>query len=141
MGALPTRMIFQERKTDTGYTYDLEDVFGTLHIVSTSKVSADLLDSMVVLLLRQNLTAGTVEGEVKHKDGTVQYIFKKAPLWEDDDENEPCEDTPTSTEKQESASTQTRPLKTPGSSWWSRFAGAFREALRSAKKDHDRNRS
>lgn len=126
-------MIFQERKKEAGYTYDVEDVFGTIHIESTTKLDGDTLDEMVMVLLKQNLPAQTVTGEVKHKSGTVAYTYVKRPLWEDDDEQKPCESTPTSTKKPESVSIRTRLLRIPALSWCARFAEAFREAWRKGK--------
>lgn len=126
-------MIFIERKKEEGYTYDLEDVFGTLHIESAQKLDAEILDGMVVLLLKQALTARIVEGEVKHEKGTVKYTFVKRPHWEHDDEEEQCEDTPTSTNEPESASTATPSSPTPTSNWLRQFVEAFREAWRSTR--------
>lgn len=124
-------MIFQERKLETGFTYDVEDVFGKIHIDSPTKLEPDILDEMVVLLLKRNLTAETITGEVKHKDGVVAYTFKRAPMWEDD--KEPCESTHTSTPKQENASTPTRRLGIPILSWCKRFVVAFREAWKKGR--------
>lgn len=121
-------MIFQERKTDTGYTYDVEDVFGTIHIESSAQLEPAVLDDMVVLLLKQNLTAQTIEGTVRHKDVTVGYTFKRAALWEEDDEQQPCDDTPTSTPAQATVSIAIpRSLLTVWY-WCKRFVEAFREA-------------
>jgi hypothetical protein len=121
-------MIFQEKKVTTGYTYDVQDVFGTIHIESGVQLEPDILDGMVVLLLKQNITAQTINGTVKHAQGVVSYTFTRAPLWEDD--KEPCESTPTSTDTPESASTRTP--RSPATIWYwcKRFVGAFREAWR-----------
>lgn len=132
-------MIFAERKVERGYTYDVEDVFGTIHIESPDKLEPDLLDDMVVLLLKQNLSAEVVEGEVQHKGGTVRYRFQKAKQWDEDDDDDdiPCADTPTSTKKQESASTPTSPSRTGALSWPRRFAGAFREAWKKTARERE----
>ena len=129
-------MIFQERKKEAGYTYDVEDIFGTITIESSTKLTADILDDMVVLLLRQNLNAGVITGEVKHKGGIVKYVFKPRAQWEED-EKESCEDTPTSTPKPESESIATRRSSVPVLSWLKKFAGAFREAWKNANKNHE----
>lgn len=128
-------MIFQERTTKTGYTYDVEDVFGTIHIESTSKLDGDTLDDMVVVLLKQNLPAQTVTGEVKHKHGTVTYTYVKRPQWEEDEEEKkkPCENTPTSTKQPERESILTCLSKAPALIWFRRFAEAFREAWRKSR--------
>ena len=126
-------MIFQERKTKEAFTYDLEDVFGTLHIESSVKLDAGILDDMVVLMLRQNIKAETINGEIEHEGKKIRYTFKRASKWEDD-EKEPCESTPTSTQKPASASTVTRLLRIPILSWCKRFAEAFREAWKRGSK-------
>jgi len=132
-------MIFQERKQPNDeYTYDLEDVFGKLHIISTTKLTADILDGMVVLLLRQNLKAEKIDGEIKHEDGIVKYQFTRASQWGGDDEI-PCENTHTSTSEQVSGSPaecRWNFLKKIGNLWnWSRrYAGAFREAWKNVNK-------
>jgi len=130
-------MIFQERKQPNSdeYTYDVEDVFGTVHIESSVKLTGDILDGIVMVLLKQNISAEEIRGEVKHDKGVVQYVFKKRPMWEDEDEaKQPCNDTPTSTQKPESASTRTRLLRIPILSWCARFAEAFREAWKKGAK-------
>lgn len=128
-------MIFQERKVETGYHYRVEDVFGTIDINSTKKLDAGILDDMVVLLLRQNVSAKEVTGSVKHDDGEVTYKFVKADLWSEPEEEKLCENIPTSTKKQESASIATylssllqMPKRTMN--WCKRFVEAFLEAWR-----------
>lgn len=125
-------MLFIEKKNESGFTYDVEDIFGTINIESEDKLTPELLDDMVVLLLRQNSNAGEIKGEVKTETGIVKYLFKKRPLW--DDKEETCENTPTSTPKPESASTRTRLLRFPILSWCARFAEAFREAWKKGAK-------
>ena len=123
-------MIFQERKQPNDeYTYNVEDVFGTAHIESSVKLTGDILDGIVMVLLKQNIAAEEIRGEVKHDKGVVQYVFKKRPQWEDD-EPEPCNDTHTSTNEPASASIRTRLLRIPALSWCKRFVVAFREAWR-----------
>ncbi len=126
-------MIFQERKIETGFHYTVEDIFGVIDIESSTKLEPDILDEMVVVLLRQNLNAREISGEVKHGDGIVKYVFKPRPIWEDDDEKNKCKDTLTSIKKQENASTQTRLSRIPLLNWFRRFAGAFREAWKKAR--------
>lgn len=127
-------MIFAERKKESGFEYDVEDVFGTIHIDSSTKLDPSTLDEMVLLLLRQNLNAGEIRGEVKHAKGTVSYVFKPRTQWEDDDEKKPCEDTPTSTPAPESASTPTSHFVIDAFNWCKKFAEAFRVAWRKARE-------
>ncbi len=128
-------MIFAERKIESGFTYEVEDIFGTISIESDKKLTGDILDDMVLLLLRQNGNAGEISGEVKHDGGIVKYVFKKRPIWEKDEET-PCESTPTSIPKQESASTRILHLPRSILSWFKRFVGAFLEAWRKAGKTY-----
>ena len=126
-------MLFQERKIETGYHYRVEDVFGTVDIDSPTKMNADILDDMVVLLLGQKLGAKEVSGSVKHEDGEVTYKFVKADMWSEPEEETPCENTPTSTKEQASESHLLSLLNFPKKigntwSWCKRFVEAFREA-------------
>jgi len=120
-------MIFIETKKEQGFTYKLEDIFGTLVVESAVKLEAGVLDEMVVLLLRSNVQAGELRGEVEYKGQKVKYQFKKAENWTDDEE-ESCENISTSTSKQESESTRTSIWPIHTWSWCKRFVGAFREA-------------
>lgn len=140
-------MIFQEKKTDTGYTYKVEDVFGEIEIVSSTRLvkkikdketgeekdDGSLLDDMVLLLLRKNLNAEIVTGEVIHDEGKVQYTFKRTPQWSEDDEEESCEDTHTSTKKPEKEYTPTNHLIKRTWNWFKKFVVAFQEAWKKAK--------
>lgn len=116
-------MIFQEKKVPEGYEYKVEDVFGVMEFYSDTKIDVSVLDDMVLLLLRQNLSALTVNGEVKHDQGTVRYTFTKEPIWGDvspeeeaewedpsdkdaADYKKPCENTLTSTHVPESEFTR-----------------------------------
>jgi hypothetical protein len=128
-------MIFQEKKNKNGYTYKVEDVFGTIMIDSSVKLEPGILDDLVVLLLKTNMSAKIITGEVKHKTGVVQYRFERAPLWDNNDE--PCENTPISTPEPASAFTPTHRLRLPILSWCRRFAEAFREAWRKGKHYQD----
>lgn len=122
-------MIFRERKTENGYSYEIDDVFGSVCINSPAKLTCELLDDMVLLLLKQNIAAEEIRGEVKHKDGLVTYTFKKAKMWDEDDEEiKPCENTPTETKRPASAFIAILKLPTRITNWCKKFAGAFREA-------------
>ncbi|MFA5750607.1 MAG: hypothetical protein WC895_05355 [Candidatus Shapirobacteria bacterium] len=81
-------MLFLERKNDLGFSYDVEDVFGKIHIESKLQLTGEILDDMVSLLIRQNLPAETITGEVKHGENVVAYTFTREPVWKDGDEEE-----------------------------------------------------
>lgn len=121
-------MIFLEKKTDQGFNYEVQDVFGKMSIDSTIKLAGDLLDDLVVLIMKQGPGAETVNGEVKHDKGVVSYTFKRAPKWEDDDE--PCENSPTSTKEPANVFTAIVRWMRNVWSWYKRFVVAFREAWR-----------
>jgi hypothetical protein len=124
-------MIFQEKKTTEGYVYNVEDIFGTVSIDSDVKLDGDTLDGIVMVLLRQNISAEEILGEVKHNGGVVRYRFKKRPLWEDE---KICKNTPTSTSKQESVPIHThRSILGRIIRLVQRFAEAFREAWKKTK--------
>ena len=110
-------MIFQEKAVDQGWEYKIQDVFGVMEFYSDEKIIVDVLDDMVLLLLRQNLSAETVKGEVKTDQGIVRYTFTKEPQWgevspeeeaewDDPEDRDICENTPTSTNEQESEFTR-----------------------------------
>lgn len=123
-------MTFLEKKKKNGYSYDLEDVFGSVHIESNTRLIADILDEIIVLLLKQKTTAETVNGKVKDGDRIIKYTFKKAKTWEDDDE---CENIPTSTNEQVSGTTSTSNQTIRTLSWLQRFAVACQRALKKIK--------
>lgn len=125
-------MIFAERKTDTGYNYVVDEVFGTISIDSTVKLDGDKLDALTMLLLHQGGSAKEITGTVEHDTGTVSYTFTKRSQWsEGDDMIELCNtDIPTKTEKQAKPSTAIPHCVTLIYSWCRRFVGAFLEAWR-----------
>jgi len=110
-------MIFQEKKVEEGWEYKINDVFGVMEFYSDEKIIVDVLDDMVLLLLRQNLSALVVKGEVKTEQGIVRYTFTKEPQWgevspeeeaewDDPEDRDICENTPTSTNEPESEFTR-----------------------------------
>jgi len=112
-------MIFQEKAVADAWEYKIEDVFGVIEFYSDTQIPVTILDDMVLLLLRQNLSAETVKGEVKTDQGIVRYTFTKEPLWgdvskeEEKEWDEPgdldiCENTPISTRGPESVFTLIR---------------------------------
>lgn len=123
-------MIFREQKKNNGYVYDLDDVFGSLHIESLDKLDAELLDNMVVILLRQNIKASEINGEVEHNGNPVRYSFKKAPMWEDKEE-EKCENITTSIKEPEKEYIQTNHLKTRIYYWLQRLKEKFQKVWKS----------
>lgn len=132
-------MVFQEQKTEAGWHYKVEDVFGTIDIDSSGQLDGDTLDAMVVLLLGQNISAETVEGTVKHSSGTVTYTFVKAPQWTEDDTEplpELCKNIHTSIRQRVVAFIAKLLSKLPGYNWCKRFVVAFLKAWRNASKSH-----
>jgi len=112
-------MIFQEKAVANAWEYKIEDVFGVMEFYSDTKIPVTILDDMVLLLLRQNLSAETVTGEVKTDQGIVRYTFTKESLWgdvskeEESEWDEPgdldiCKNTPISTRGPESVFTLIR---------------------------------
>lgn len=121
-------MVFAEQKTERGFIYDCEDVFGTIHIESAKQLDAGILDDMTVALLRVKGSAQTVKGDIETPGGPVSYTFTKRSQWEDDNEETPCENTPTSTSETARESTAIAHKTASIFSWCRRFAEAFREA-------------
>ncbi len=120
-------MIFQEKKNKNGYEYKTEDIFGTVTLVSTIKIEPEILDDIIVLLLKQNILAKTVKGTVRNGEEIISYEFIKRPIWEDEEENL-CENTHTSISKPEKESIATPRFKIPAINWLKRFVVAFRKA-------------
>ncbi len=129
-------MVFQEKKIQSGYSYFIEDVFGEVLIKSPEKLTGELLDSIISLLLKQNSTAQKISGEVKLDNGLVSYEFNKAPMWKlgDDEDEDICKDTLTSTKKPENVFIQTKNSLIKTLFWPKRFAVAFLEAYRKVNK-------
>lgn len=127
-------MIFQEKKIENGYHYKVEDIFGVVEMTANTKLDKELLDDMVVHLLAQNIQAETVTGKVSAGDTTVEYVFKKAPIWSEIDEEIPCENTPISTKRTVSESIVIALCRVTGWNWSRKFVAAFREAWRNARK-------
>jgi len=125
-------MIFTERKTEDGYRYETNDIFGTVLIeTKDTRLDSDILDGIVMLLLRSNISAGTVTGEVDTGTGTVHYEFVKKSQWEDDDEDiEICDNTPISTQEQVNEYTPTKRYSGSIFGLYAKFAEAFRGVLK-----------
>jgi hypothetical protein len=128
-------MIFQERKKGTGFEYKVEDLFGTIAIESPNKLNGQLLDEIVVILLRTTST-GNASGVVKVTENeTIKYEFVRASQWDDgeDDDTEICLNLHTSTVKRVTGAAVIALLfskiKKIGN-WFKRFVVAFQEAWR-----------
>ncbi len=91
-------MVFQEKKEENGYTYKVQDVFGEIEIKSSRQLKPDILDEIVLILLKQDTTTQITQGEIKSDNEEISYKFIKVPIWEDD--NEECKNIPTLTQKQ-----------------------------------------
>lgn len=104
-------MIYVERKTKEGYIYTAENVVGKLEVQSTKKLSGETLDDVLLLLLRNNLTAKTVKGEVTQDGDVISYTLERASQWEESSGNEQWNDTPISTKEPVSESTVKPGLK------------------------------
>ena len=131
-------MIFQERKVESGYHYKCEDIFGEVEITAPEQLDKDTLDDLIVFLLEQKTSAELLTGSVKIEAGTVAYTFKRRPIWEDLDP-EPCENSPTSTQRPENGfivrtvwTLLMLPEKTIN--WCRKFVGAFLEAWKNVRK-------
>lgn len=135
-------MVFTEQKKENKYHYECEDVFGKLEIDSDKQLSATILDELVVFFLRQSTNAQIIKGATEHENARIEYVFTKTPDWSDDDDEDeeaPCENTPTSTNEQanESQAQCLSPFsKKIGRIWsWSqKYVEALREAWRSGRK-------
>lgn len=129
-------MTFKEIKNEKGYTYELEEVFGTISIDTQDRLNGDLLDDLVMLLLKQNLNAKEVSGTVDTDKGQVSYKFIKAQQWGEDK----CENIPTKTKTPERRPIATGTLQkgnvwTRASKWLRKFAGVFHEAWKKASEE------
>lgn len=137
-------MRWQERILKTGFEYKAIEKFGeegddgSFEItcvspvkLSDSKEGKKMLDDMVLLILKQDAPAQTVEGTVKTKKGDVLYRLVRTGAW--GNEEDTCKNTHTSTRKQVKESIVTSLLKMSGLSWCKRFVEAFRRAYRSMK--------
>jgi hypothetical protein len=124
-------MLFAEKKIENGYTYEVNDVFGSIQIESEKQLEGKLLDEIVGVLLRKNLRAQIISGKVENGGSKIKYKFVKAPQWSDDDDT--CKDTPTSTSTQASAYTRISRSIGGALSRCKRFAEASHTAWKKSK--------
>jgi hypothetical protein len=123
-------MLFREQKNGEGWRYDIDDIFGSASIESNLQLDADMLDAIIMVIMKHEPGAIEVNGSVQVSDTqSITYQLKRTPMWSDD-EPEPCENSPTSTKKQEKEPTPTLPLVTRALNWSRRFVAAFLEAWR-----------
>lgn len=125
-------MIFLERKTIGGYQYECFDVFGDITLDATVQLTPDILDESVVALLKIGSSAGEINGTIEHEQGAIGYKFKRSSLWQEDEE-QLCTNTLTSTKEQGNVCSQTRQSPLLGKmrkilSYPRRFALAFKES-------------
>lgn len=77
-------MIFKEKKTESGiFSYEVEDLFGTISINSPDRLKAAELDMIVLGVMQSQADEGTIEGT------QVSFKFRKRPQWEDIEPPEP----------------------------------------------------
>lgn len=139
-------MIFQEKKTEKGFSYYTEDVFGKLYIQATIQIKPELLDDLVVFMLKRmkhNMAAKEITGKVelptKAKD-VIEYKFEPAELWSEDDDDEElneqtlCESIRTSIKKPADVFIVTGRLMMKTLNWCRKFAAAFRVAWKKANQ-------
>lgn len=80
-------MLYIERKTESGYSYELQEVFGTIKIESPTALSDpetkhEKLDAVTLAIIRSNLAQGEFPGG-------ITFTFDKSPKWEEDEELKP----------------------------------------------------
>lgn len=57
-------MVFVERKTEKGFAYSVEDLFGKIEIKSFGKLDAKVLDELTMQIISRNLRTGGVEDKI-----------------------------------------------------------------------------
>ena len=68
-------MIIQEIKKKSGYVYITEDLFGTITIKSDKKLNKEILDGIIVAILKAKTTKGKIQGT------NISYNFLKKSPW------------------------------------------------------------
>lgn len=134
-------MVFAEKKTKDGFNYECTDLFGVINIESTTKLDADLLDELVWTVIKSNISAKTITGEVTHSGGVVKYVLERETQWSENDENDTNEswsDTPTSTKKPGKESTPTGNWMMIASLYRQKFAVVLLKLLKKLSKKLER---
>lgn len=80
-------MLYIERKTETGFEYELQELFGTIKISSPEKLSDpetkhEKLDAVTLAIIRSNLPKGEFPG-------AITFTFEKSDQWDEDDDLKP----------------------------------------------------
>jgi hypothetical protein len=78
-------MDYIEKKTDDGYEYETEDVFGKLKITAGFRIDADTLDLIALSLIKTKTVSPVLRGETAVKKGKITYEMIRACPWEDDE--------------------------------------------------------
>jgi len=130
-------MVFAEKKTNEGFHYFTEDVFGKLDIYTDQKVDGDLLDQIVGLALDSGGSAKRSEVQVEHPDIKINYVLERSSQWQENgkhDTDEAWSDTPIKTKRLERLYALVPNWMIQTLNWCKRFVAAFKEALRKANK-------
>jgi hypothetical protein len=118
-------MIYKEKKIKNKYEYELNEIFGDLVIHSDFKLDGNHLDDITMLLLKANLKAEKITGDVKLEQGVVSYNFIRRPMWEGEEEEKQCKNTHTLIKKPEREYSLTRKLTKKVSSWLKKLEEVF----------------
>lgn len=87
-------MLFAERKVEgKGYSYEVEDIFGTITMESPDKLDGPSLDLLVQYVMKMDAPEGSVR--LEDSTGDITFNFDKKIEWEDVPEEKPIlPDTP-----------------------------------------------
>lgn len=90
-------MIFEEKnqsnENESSFVYKTEEVFGKIYIVSSTRLTADLLDRIVMTILKTEGSSRTITGQIKISDDVlVDYCFERADVWEEEPKQEDQEE-------------------------------------------------
>lgn len=122
-------MLFKEKETEEGFAYSVTDVFGTIDIYAEEKLDGELLDDIVYAILD---TTGTIVsdigGNIATPKGEIEFEFDAKDAWQEDNEEELCENTPTSTLIRAKEFILTNLRKVPVISSLVKFVEVFRKA-------------
>lgn len=74
-------MNFYEKQTEEGYTYNVEDAFGTIEIRSPEKLEASNLDEVFMAIFQTHQDdKGTIESVIQGTE--IYYTFNKKNPWQ-----------------------------------------------------------
>jgi hypothetical protein len=77
--SLTILMIFAEKKTENGFCYELEEVFGKVTLDSKVKLDGASLDAIVLGLMHNQSSEGNIGEKIKYK-------FERRSQWEEIEE-------------------------------------------------------